>query len=130
MIKLLRSTAQIVVTDEDLVEGGDPGTRYTLRPLSDDVQDSLRKTHTTKVPNRRTHVMTPELDTEGFALAMYDYALQSWEGVTIDGAPAPCTLEYKRMLDTERKIAICRRAGQSEVAPDEVGQELTFRRPA
>jgi hypothetical protein len=119
-ITLLSATARIQVKDSDLedVSGGDPGTVYTVRQISSDINKELSAKNTTRTPNRRTHRMDSDVDNVALLDDLIDYALLEWTGIVDDGQPAPCTRENKLRLDMPRKLALLSVAGLNQKAAE------------
>jgi hypothetical protein len=129
-ISLLNATARIQVKDSDLddVAGGDPGTVYTVRQITPDINRALAEKNTIKVPNRKTHRMDSEVDNVALLDDLIDYAILDWTGILDNGEPAPCTRENKVLLDQPRKLALLSVSGLNRKAA-EVRAE-SFRQPA
>jgi hypothetical protein len=117
---LLDEDAQIQVTDSDLpdIEGGDPGTVYTVRQIPPAVNRELAKKHTERPINKRTGQREQVVDNIALLDDMVDYALVSWEGVLLKGQPAPCSRENKLRLDYPRKVALMSVAGLNQIAAE------------
>jgi hypothetical protein len=125
-LNLLRDETT-VVSDADLVPGGDPGTSYTIRKLTPEKSREIRKAHTTKRLDRRTHQYLEDIDADALQDALLDYCLAAWEGVTDGSEPAPCVLANKLRLDWERRAAILRDAGANAIAKDGAATADSFR---
>jgi hypothetical protein len=133
-IRLIDEDERITVTDVDLVgrAEGDPNTSYTIRPITRDTYDVFRKKHTK--PEWKRHVHTKELDEMGFTDSVIEYVLVDWTGVVFRGQAVPCTLEYKKRLDSERSGRLLDKAGFNQVQDaaekEEARKAESFRAPA
>ena len=126
-IQLMNDDDRIVVTDADLVAGGDADTTYTLRPLTRDVRKRMVKAHTAKRPNPRTHAMEDATDHEAVGSDLVDFALIAWTGILWNGEPAPCEREFKLKLDDMRLRAILEAAGLSRIVEADQARGESFR---
>ncbi len=114
------------VTDAELMPDGDKGTVYKVRHITTDRHREITKQHTTKIPNKRTHLRDDVVDWEAVSDALLDFALAGWEGVTLKGEPVPCVWENKNRLDGPRKAALLQMAGMNEVAAAPERRAQTF----
>lgn len=132
-IALLDEDATLTVADSDLgLPGGDEGTTYTVRVVTQQVSKRIRQKFTTRKPNPSTHRMEDVVDHEKFGEALWDYVLTGWSGVLLRGQPiAPDDMvntsagqvKAKSQLDGARKAALLERAGANEV----VDADASFR---
>lgn len=129
-LKLMNDDESIVVTDAELVDGGDPDSSYTLRGLTREVRRDIVAKHTTVRLNPRTHRNEQVQDDEAIAWALLDYALVAWSGILWLGEPAPCELVYKMKLDEIRLRELLKRAGLNQIVAAEAARGASFRGPA
>lgn len=132
-IALLDEDATLTVADSDLgVAGGDDGTTYTVRVVTQQVAKRIRQRFTQKRPNPVTHRMEDITDTEKFGEALWDYVMCAWSGPLWKGQPigpddlVPTSageVKAKTQLDGARKAALLERAGANEV----VDTDASFR---
>jgi hypothetical protein len=104
------------IPDSEVVLNGDPETIYQVRHITPKKHAEIVKQNTTRMPNRRTHVPDDVIDWAKVSIALLDYALVDWSGVTSKGQPLPCTLDYKLLLDGPRRSRLLELAGMNEVA--------------
>jgi hypothetical protein len=114
-LELKTADDEVVVSDADLVAGGDKDTSYTIRFLTIEKNRELVKQHTKKVPNRRTHQMEDDTNWEAVSDAQFDYVLKDWKGVRVKGADVPCVPQFKQLVDGTRRGALLVKAGLNEV---------------
>lgn len=127
MLRLAREAETFTVADVDLpVPNGDPDGIYTLRPLTRTVRRTINDKHTRSRPNPQTGRMDLVTDGDGVTDDIIDHVLMDWTGIMCDGAPAPCTREYKVQLDPVRLRALIERAGMTQAA-HEVAVAESFR---
>jgi len=117
----------ITVCDADLVPDGDKDTTYSIRHLTIEKNRELRRKHTKRKPNPRTHVMEDETDEYALSDEQFDYALADWKGVVAGGEAVPCTRDHKMLLDGLRRDAILRKAGLNEIAAVGEARKESFR---
>jgi hypothetical protein len=103
------------VADTDLVAEGSKETAFTIRFLTIEKHRELVKQFTKPIANKRTHVMEHVTDWEAVADAQFEYVLVDWRGVTLKGAPIPCTTDFKKLVDATRRSALLVKAGLNEV---------------
>jgi hypothetical protein len=112
-----------VVTDADLLKGGDPTVTYTIRRLTIDKQREIHKRHTKPATFKR-----PErADLEAVQDDLFDWCLANWTNVVANGQPIECVWEHKKLLDLARRTAILEVAGMNEIAAAEDAREESFR---
>lgn len=131
MLQLIDADDRIVVKDSDLpgITDGDPDTTYTLRPISVDDYRTMRKAHTRKVVNKRTHQNDEEIDYEALNDAAFAFALVGWSGILFRGEPVPCIDDRKKLLDGARRKAIVDLAGMNQIARAPEVRAESFREP-
>lgn len=138
-LTLTRPDALTIITDDLLarydeqIVDVDPDVTYSLRALrSSDVQ-RLRQPYITMRYDPKTHrqvenELQPD-QAEALALDLIDHVLVAWTGV-LDGAdPAPCSRDYKAMLDPRRRAALVRIATTNTITRAE-DRATSFRPPA
>jgi hypothetical protein len=124
----LKTEADVTpVLDSDLVPDGAKDVTYYIRHLTKEVYREIVKSHTQKVPNRRTHQKEDVTDWQAVTDAQLDYALTKWDGVNIGGKAAECNAETRQLLDGPRVLAILDRAGANEIASAGEGRAESFR---
>lgn len=122
-VSLLSGKTRITVADDKLgVEGGDPGTSYTIRQILPDESKAIAKRHTVHRANGE------RVDQVALIEDLLDVALVGWSGVLIDGQPAECTREHKLLLDGPRRMALLGVAGLNQTAAEV--RDASFRPPA
>ena len=104
-----------VVSDADLVPGGDKDTSYNVRHITIEKNREIVAKNTKPIPNRRTHVMEPTTDWQAVNDDLLDYAISDWRGIVAKGEPLPCTRENKMKLDALRRDALLQKSGLNEV---------------
>lgn len=110
-LQLLRETDHFTVSDMELMgANGEPDVVYTLRPITAAVTQALVAPYRTVVTNPRTRASEFLVDNGAYSQALVMYSIVAWEGVTIDGAPAPCDDEHKCLLDQGVCLAILQAA--------------------
>ena len=103
------------VTDAELIDGGAKDVMYVIRHLTTDQHREITRQNTKKKPNKMTHQMEEHVDWAKVSDDLLDYVLTDWSGVIAEDNPLPCTLQYKLLLDAQRKTAILQFAGMNEV---------------
>lgn len=123
-VSLLTDATPITITDDKLpgVEGGDPGTSYTVRQVLPSTAKVITKRHTK--PGRGGE----RVDSVAVYEDLLDHALVGWSGILLNGEDAPCTRDNKLLLDGQRREAILLVAGLNRT--DEVARDHSFRPPA
>lgn len=120
----------IQVKDSELgAPNVDDEVSYTVQLLTRAKYKEIYKRHTVRVPNKRTHQMEDKTDWDALTEELYDFVLQGWAGININGAPAPCTLENKLALDGSRLTALLEIAGLSRVQNPGAAKASSFRGP-
>ncbi len=123
-LQLLDGETRIEVLDTELanVIDPDPEVVYTLRQILPAMRLQLQR--------RKANPQTRQMEADGDATidAMLEFALVGWTGILANGQPAPCTTEYKRLLDQGRKLALVGKAASNRTAPE--GRDASFREPA
>jgi hypothetical protein len=105
-------TSQLVtITEADMFEGGDATVKYHLKAITFEVADAMR---------------TMSEDGATRLLEFLTMCLVSWEGVTVDGVPAPCDPAHFKLLDTEVADVLCARMFQLR-AEREAARMKSFR---
>lgn len=106
---------EIVTTDEafewrpvDEKSGQPYASVFQLRQISDDVDQRIRKAHTTKWWDKGRRV--EETDQASFAIALLDYAIVGWTHVkdARTGDELPCTAAVKARLPERWRVEIQR----------------------
>lgn len=110
MLQLLSENTNFTVTDAELVKDGDHGTAYTLRHILPAERRIIAEKNTSRRANRQTASMQDVVNHIGILEDLVDHAVVDWSGILADGQPAPCTREYKLLLDGFRIEAILERA--------------------
>jgi hypothetical protein len=110
------------ISDAELLAGGDKDTSYTVRRLTLDKHREITKKHTKPATYRKAE----RRDEAKIQDDLFDYVLTGWKGVIAKGAPLPCTWEYKRLIDTARRIALLDEAGMNDVAAAEGARAESF----
>lgn len=130
-LHLLSDSDRITVTDADLVEDGDPGTTYTLRPVSRGLYQRVSEKHAVRFGGRRGLKLDEQI---AFSVAineeLLDFALVEWSGILINGQPAPCDASHKTLLDGPRVQALLGKAGVNQIQLSEEAKAASFRSPA
>jgi len=126
-LQLLDGDRQITVKDSELadIDGGDPGTTYTVRQISPAMNRELSKKHTKYAINKHSHTRETVIDNIELMDDLLDHALIGWTGIQHRGEPVPCVREFKLLLDYPRKAALLTLAGLNQVAPE--GRDESFR---
>lgn len=130
MARQLLNDAAFPVKERDLELGIpiDEDASYWLRPLTVEKLREFTKANTRQVPNKRTHQKDDIVDQIAASNEALDYVIERWEGVKLDGAAAPCTLEYKLRLPMEVQMALVQAAQIGQVTPEAKAE--SFRQPA
>lgn len=125
-LTLTRGDTPTVITDDVLrlydeqIIDVDPEVTYTVRPLrAADVQ-RLKQPYLTYRFDAASHKrveadLTPD-QAELLSMDLLDFVLQDWTGVLDGDAAAPCSREYKAMLDPRRRAALVRVATVNQVS--------------
>lgn len=116
------------VKDSDLIDGGDKDTSYTLRFITKEKYREVIRRHTRRVANKQRG-MEERTEWEAVSDDLLDYALVAWKGVKAGAADAPCTADYKNMLDTRRQSAILEAAGWNQIEEAPAQRAASFREP-
>jgi hypothetical protein len=115
------------VTDKQLVPGGDPDTSYEVRRLTLDKHREITKKHTKAGTYRKPE---GKRDDDAIQDDLFDYVLEDWKGVRVNGADVPCEWEHKRLIDVPRRVALLDEAGLNDITAAEDARGESFRRPA
>jgi hypothetical protein len=110
-LDLKKQGETFTVTDAQVVKGGDADTVYTVRVLTrDDEQRLIEKIAKQCEKPEWDHElrrMEPKIDRRlmqaELQKAILDHILVDWSGIESEGEALPCTLDYKRMLPTDRQ---------------------------
>lgn len=128
-VRLLDGDEHITVQDSDLpdVDGGDQETTYTVRQIPPEESRRIAHRHTKPTINRRTGTRESIVDHEAVVDDLLDAALVGWAGILHKGEPAPCTREFKLLLDFQRKSALLKVAGTNVSHEEAEEKERSFR---
>lgn len=131
-VQLIDPDDRIPVKDSELpgVANGDPGTTYTLRPISVNDHRRLSKENTKTAINRQTHMGEAVIDYEALNDDILDFVLLDWSGILLKGQPAPCIREHKLRLDGARRAALSGVAGMNQIQRAPEVRAESFRQPS